>query len=830
LNKKGKVILILQKSARFLMIFLCAIMFHGNVFGDENSLCHKASHTIGYGMSVGLGCGLCGSGQYAILNDGSFSDYYVDYYVCVPGSCSADGSCILDGGEGQDCVETDDTYSRGEDGHCVENNICASADGSCLTDGCGMVGTQCQQCSGETPYSLKINGVSVSYNICVPNIAEENSDAAKCDENNKGCVCKSGFGAQDYAAATMFTTEQPGGCYACGENYITIDNACVECKGGQVANHVSDTCDCPRNQTFDDEKQKCVCMSGMGLNENNECETLGDGQIINSEGYLDKCDFGSVPNPDKNLCEPCDSKHVANENQTKCVKTCQGQGYGKYTENTHSQCVKCTDYGKFEVNGVCKDGCGQYQVNENGTCKYCDEFYDVDASTCVDNCLDKYGDNNQTVLTKRAYNYTVENIKICVRCNPYQDMVDGNCKSCASNQWFDSSEPQGSRCKSCPKNFACNGTTKKRCPFGTLSDENVGVCKGLKINNNNANKGFLYDIDNTAVNKVVSESDYDNYDVERFFYAQCINVNGYAESYADSESYKQIHGEENTRYENYKQMLQRDYSEYYAEGNNASVDFSNIVSSARDIRVCHQCKDTERANVSGVCLCGQKTNPNAGLIKDIVPERHGEICQVCPLNNVKKGQQDESYTCNPCSDNKGFLWDTSTNTFVCATCSGDTALYTDSTDSNGMKWCLTYDELKSALPKNDEYYVADTYYQENNVWTNCPAGSCCLGGKKYSCKKGTVSLANMVCENGTPGKCVGCVGKTTEREGTSCDGLTIDTCKSNMCIVSIVPTTFCIGTNSVEGMCFEIEKIKMSLKEGVGVFNTIDITKTDSGQ
>ena len=37
------------------------------------------------------------------------------------------------------------------------------------------------------------------------------------------------------------------------------------------------------------------------------------------------------------------------------------------------------------------------------------------------------------------------------------------------------------------------------------------------------------------------------------------------------------------------------------------------------------------------------------------------------------------------------------------------------------------------------------------------------------------------------------------------------------------------GDNAAK-MCFEIEEIKMSLKEDVGVYNTTDITKTTYGQ
>ncbi|MBQ7409564.1 MAG: hypothetical protein IJV03_03295, partial [Alphaproteobacteria bacterium] len=183
-------------------------------------------------------------------------------------------------------------------------------------------------------------------------------------------------------------------------------------------------------------------------------------------------------------------------------------------------------------------------------------------------------------------------------------------------------------------------------------------------------------------------------------------------------------------------------------------------------------------------------------------------------------------------EGEGFYWNN--GEYVCAKSgtdeySGleDTGLYTyTDAGKNTYTWCLTHTELVAVMGQDAEaYYVGD-----ENVWNYCLAGSCCLSGKKYSCKKGTVSLPNMKCNN-TPGQCEDCGGKTTKSEGTSCNGYQdLDTCKNNMCTVSITPTKFCIGLNSATGMCFEIEEIKMSLKDGVGVYNTNDITKTNYGQ
>lgn len=803
-------------------------MFHGNVFGEEPEElknCNKNTHIIGYGMNPV--CSPCGEGKYAKLRDNS----EVPYYECAT-KCDDNDYCILEGEKGKDCVKTNDVYARGADGKCVENDPCASADGSCLTAGCGKVGDQCQQCGGNTPYSLtiKING---DYsNFCVS--APSSMDDYNCNDNDKTCVCKSGYYSERGANNPLNGTTSQHGCRKCANfdnyNYYITDeyNVCKECIGGQMANHETNECVCPENQEFDATKQKCVCVSGMGLNENNECETRGNGQITNSEGYLEKCGFGTVPNSPKDGCQECPMRTAANVDNSYCVTNCEGNGVGKLTQSDLAQCVVCSEQPNdnggqmFEDNGICVPGCGSYQIAQNGSCVYCsgaENIYDTELNGCISTCNDEYDGDNK--LVKRAYSFTFqtpnnERHSVCTKCGPYDDFRYQNCESCESNQWFDDTKNTGGHCQPCPKNFACNGKTKKRCPFGTTSGENEGVCRGLRIGNSNADKGFLYNVSGAAFDdKVVSESDYNNYDVERFEYSKCSNVNGYAESYAGSESYKQIYGEESRKYNGYKNMLQRDYSEYYAEGNNASVDFSNIVNgSSRDIRVCHQCKDIERVIDNMGCVCGQKGgNPTAGQIVDIVTEGgHGTVCQVCPQdpNGVNIGAEQAPHTCKPCSDNKGFLWDTSTNTFKCATCSGDTALYTD---SNGMKWCLTYAELAKVADD------ANTYYQDKNVWTECSAGSCCMNGDKYECVQGTYSWKGMAC-SGAVGNCVACQnGKTTSGKGTVCNSSDETTCQSSVCNTYIDAKKFCIKDKQNQNWCFEIAAIPMSFEKMYHITN-----------
>jgi hypothetical protein len=687
---------------------------------------------------------------------------------------------------------------------CVENDPCAS-DTSCTNPGCGKgVGTQCQQCGDETPYSLTIpettasNGQSVpAYNICV-------KEESYADCTNNVCTCKNGYGAQK---PSRFNNNAY--CPVCESNtYSNSDTngKCLPCDGKlDIQNGLNVGCTaCGANEQPNSNHTACVCKIGYGRDtENGVCrkcggdEHPGETSVEDTEGY--KCitytsenDFGKVPDivSDGNekyyyKYKTCRNVKVAKYDNSRCVDICGNTGfngetgYGRYKKDGLSQCVKCSDYGmtakqKKQGDYSCELECDAYQVIQDGSCAYCSGekyIYDTKEKKCINICENEYDNNNN--LLKIAYSYVVDSHTVCTKCDDaYQDFINNACTPCASNQWFDADETTGSRCKSCPKNFACNGKTKIKCPFGTIAAEGSGNCSA----SGTTDTGFLYKntdgkyevVDEATYNEIHGEDYY-----KKFEYHDCGSVNGYPKSYNND-----------------------------------------------DIRVCQKCEDTERV-INNSCVCGS-TEKGAGQITDAVKEDgHGTVCQVCPSGYKKI--EGSAYTCNTCSeDGKGFLWNGST--FDCAKCSGSTALYTD---SNGLKWCLTYDELKRAFPKNqsDEYYVADTYYQENNVWTKCPAGSCCMNGGKHECVQGTYSWKGMACSGGA-GNCYSCAstGKTTEGKGTKCEinnGNEEQQCKSKIrtiCNTYIDANKFCITSKTNEKWCFDITKIPMS-------FNTIYNTK-----
>ena len=527
------------------MIFLCAIMFHGNVFGDDNSFCHSDSHTIGYGLNNDLGetsCSICGQDEYAILNYGEFSVFPTGYYECVPGSCSDNNSCILEGASGKDCVKTDDTYSRGEDGHCVENNICAF-DFSCTTAGCGMVDDQCQQCSENyfyVPEKNETNGWGVSTHTPARNICISDTTNMICDDNNL-CVCSPGYG--------FVVSGENVECKKCEVNEYSDQGECKLCGGKlNTQNGLNIGCEpCGENEQANSDHTACVCKIGYGLDtENGECRKCGgtdhpgETSVPDGSGYkCENVEFGMIPKYDNNLglyFESEDCKvygKIANYDNSVCVDSCTNTGfnnetgYGKYTKNNYSQCVKCADYdGQVskpdnDNSGayICAAECGAYQtVQPDGSCGYCSDvqFYDVDKSKCVNTC------NN-------SYPVSDENTNVNVCCGEYQyfDYSTKECKSCESNQWFEERT-----CQPCPKNFACNGKTKIKCPFGTVSEAGTGACASKDdVFYNSA--GFLYNLDGVYTN--VSENDYYKVDdegyYERFVYDFCSKVNGYREPY-----------------------------------------------------------------------------------------------------------------------------------------------------------------------------------------------------------------------------------------------------------------------------------------------------------
>lgn len=812
-------------------------MFHGNVFAvddldctrigwglDENNNCVQCSGAAGVKEtktppSDSEYCSYAGNEIYDIVDNGARCT--VNIHICYSCSgtnnpypnenhsecttCKDTGYGVVDGV----CVKCTDnqnsSYDQNMDANVCVEDPCAS-DTSCTTAGCGKVGDNCEQCSENyfyVPEKNETNDWGVSTHTPARNICISDTTNMICDDNNL-CVCSPGYG--------FVVSGETVECKKCEVNEYSDQGECKLC-GGKLTtqNGLNIGCDqCGANEQPNSGHTACVCKMGYGLDtENGECRKCGgtdhpgETSVPDDSGYkCEKVGFGMIPKYDNNLGvyfedKNCDSGKIANYDNSVCVDSCTNTGfnnetgYGKYTENNLSQCVKCADYdGQVskpdnDNSGayICAAECGAYQtVQPDGSCGYCsnDKYYDFDRKTCVNTC-----NNSYTVSAGDT------NVNVC--CGEYQyfDTEAGKCKSCESNQWFEERT-----CQSCPKNFACNGKTKIKCPFGTVAEAGTGACASKDFPSGDVlynSAGFLYNLDGVYTN--VSENDYYKADdddkdyYERFVYDSCNKVNGYREPYEID--------------------LGEQYKDY-------TIDTTNIY-------VCHQCENTERPNVSGGCLCGQKKDTTAGLIKDIVSGGHGEICQVCPLNNVNiKGGQDKSYTCNPCPDGQGFYWNN--GKYVCTACPDGTGLYKKEKDK--YTWCLTHEQLVQMEQDAESYYIGD-----GNVWANCPAGSCCLEGKKYSCKKGTVSLANMVCENGTPGQCADCGGKTTKSEGTACDGLNIEACKTNMCTESITPTTFCIGLNSATGMCFKIEEIKMSLKEGAGVYNTIDITgQTNSGQ
>ena len=730
---------------------------------------------------------------------------------------------------------------------CVENDPCAS-DASCTAAGCGKVDNQCQQCGGDKPYSLTISvGDGDSYNICVASL-----ENASCTD--KSCTCNDGYVAKD--AVMIAVLSLPARCEACIGGYYPDNGICKSCDGKlttQDGLNIGCTA-CGANEQPNSDHTACVCKIGYGRDaENGVCrkcggdEHPGETSVEDTEGY--KCitytsenDFGKVPDKVSDGNEEyyysyktCGSVQVAKYDNSRCVDVCVNTGfngetgYGRYKKDGLSQCVKCSIYGmtakqKRQEGYSCEEECDAYQVIQDGSCVYCsgaENIYDTELNGCISTCDDEYDGDNK--LVKRAYSFTFqtpnnERHSVCTKCGPYDDFRYQNCTSCGENEWFDDTKKTGGHCQPCPKNFACNGKTKKRCPFGTADVGNGSEisqkCASLQKTTNNKNRGFLHVFDSNYEN--VSENDYNTYDETKFgyfMYYNCGKLNAVSKSYADSESYKQIYGEESPeeKYNGYKNMLQRDYSEYMGDGK-YNININKIFSSGRDIQICEKCKDIERV-VGNSCVCGQDAaNPTAGQIVDIVTEGgHGTVCQGCP-NGVNIGTDQAPHTCKPCSDNKGFLWDTSTNTFKCETCGGNTALYTDSSNMK-LKWCLTYAELGKVV--ND----AGTYYQENNVWEKCPAGSCCFGGETYECVQGTYSWKGMAC-SGAVGNCVACQnGKTTSGKGTVCNSSDETTCQSSVCNTYIDAKKFCIKDKQNQNWCFEIAEIPMSFEKMYHITN-----------
>lgn len=635
------------------------------------------------------------------------------------------------------------------------------SDPNCTEPGKGVVGGDCVQC-GDNEYSFTIpESDSMSGGtISEHNICVSKDDSSMtCDDTNKVCTCNAGY-----------ETVDDSGCSACsGNTYSEDGKSCVECNGiidkdGTL--NVGCT-ECGDGKQPTRSHDKCVCAEGYGLVEG-KCELCSNGKTsVESEdgGYeCTVCETG-VPQQLGNIysgCVACSEGFFPDETHTKCVQSCSGDGIGKFTEDGVTQCVKCSTKNMTLSDGVCVSECLNYKVKNNGECGYCEDgkVYDMVTKDCIDSCP--------------SLQETDGGVLVCCEEYKYFDQASEQCKSCADNQYFDEG-----KCHVCPKNFSCDGKTKTRCPYGTTTQNVVGECS---VPTDIKGQGFLYEKEGYQV-QVIDDSKYesmDNDDIQYFKYDYCNKVNGYSET------------------------------------GTSEVDGKTV-----PIQTCHTCDTKTQHPVDGTCVCGRKSQKegeqDVGVVSGI--GKHKDVCQICP-NGLSSQLEIGNYVCNGCPDTTPFYhWDG--EKYTCEkTCPNGTALYTD---KNGYGWCLTHEELKNVI--GDEAEANRYYKNDNNSWELCPAGYCCLDGKDYQCNRGTFSLyeGGLACQN-EAGICVSCDGKTTANTGTFCTKQYTkeSACKPSVCTESITPTTFCIGENYNENMCFNINNIKMTLASGV--YNTKDVT------
>ena len=742
-------------------------MVHGNVFGVNDSSCVNGdSHIIGHGMNTDSGadsptCSLCGGDRYAILNNGNFTDFDTGYYVCI-NDCSDPTYCIKSEGTGKDCVKMNNDYERGDNDECVVKDRCASLS-PCTAGGCGVddsTGT-CKTCDG---YSLFIpaEGLKVGHNVCV---ASE-IDNATCE--NGVCTCNGGYFSIEGYSNSFVTRETE--CSPCAFLGITQNNECKECTGGKIPNAAKTECVCPEGMV--DSNGGCVCQTG----------------VINLAGdsCVSECESGQGYDSNSGKCSVCSANNYSQPRANAtggrvCVSGCDN-GYGAAEDGN---CKTCSELGKITgPNGGCVDSCPRgTKEDENNNCRPCKDLNKVNQNGgCKEKC---------------NMGYVPDADGVCVTC--YKNAQPDKTKYIDYNGGvFDELVNEGLNtddCKECPTNFICNGAKKIKCPFGTTRTGNSTECTG----STDDNKGFVYAPGNDSAQwEIRTENTYlslNEDQVKDFKYKSCKNFAAVATK-GTIENLAPTYYSDRARYEDFGMQ-----------------DIGNI-----NIAVCESCGVGHHV-ASNTCYCGD-LNSNYGVVKDSLGLGFTETCQICPNdyeNPFDNNQGD--YVCKPCSDGKAFYLDTD-GKFSCKKCvfEGHASYKKDNED-----WCLSYDQLTSALNNTDDN--SDRYYRKSekidNIpvysWELCPAGYCCYGGKSTPCIRGTFSGEGTVCEgNSLSGVCTACTnGKTTASTGTECNIKNnnqstnyASVCSNEVCTSDVEATKFCIDRDNK--ICFDIDKIKMS--------------------
>ncbi|KAL6628865.1 hypothetical protein U3516DRAFT_657675 [Neocallimastix sp. 'constans'] len=320
---------------------------------------------------------------------------------------------------------------------CSDSNTCTKCeDGTYINEGkCEACSPNCEYCSGPNECIKCKDGTF------------KNEEKGTCEACSPGCeLCTS---LDNCIKCKDGTFINEGRCKACSSNceLCSSQDDCVKCKDGTFKNEENGKCEekgtceiidnCPLNSY--QKGQKCVCVDGLYMNDNeicepcspgcencsgpNDCSKCKDGTFI-KEGKCEVCSPGCELCSDLNTCTKCEDGTYIKEGR--CEACSPGCEYCSSPNN----CVKCKD--------------GTFKNIEKGTCEGCLPGCDLcsNGTECI-----KWKDNMNQCGNMNSCNQCIY-LKGMNKCNHHGGYFIDSSDSDSSDSDSDSSDSDSESCNS----------------------------------------------------------------------------------------------------------------------------------------------------------------------------------------------------------------------------------------------------------------------------------------------------------------------------------------------------------------------------------------------
>lgn len=654
-------------------------------------------------------------------------------------------------------------------------------DGKCVDDcekGYYSVGTKCLSCEEHCDLCINDNkcnacqeGFFLFKEDCVE-ICPLFTFGDKADRKCKYC--------SDSEKCKSCSDENPDICLACNSG-ILYNGKCIDnCPDGTYYCVKDDACKvCPEGCELCSAKTNCnKCKTGLILFES-QCIENCPIEYVKVNGTCEKCGLGCATccKSDHNKCKTCIESLVFFNDR--CVESCiEGSFLTTNSDgkiicrscpdtckecDSNRKCTLCDDglvlldgtcidncpVGKVEIDGVCIDcggqNCDVCTKRNIDNCQKCAEGFFNNLGVCVENCLEGYFENIETMKCENCDNtcktcdnpdgcrtcrdglYFKEGTFDCETCDQSHIIIKDTCYSCKVDN-CDKCGVDDHTCEVCSGSYVLIGTEcKENCPDATFKvgqvcnpcSPNCLSCTAIDSCNKCENLKFI--LDGTCVEVcpvgygVNDKNECIKCQVDNCTKCDGLNPDKCLECPSNFVLTKNICKEicpENT----------------FKDGVNCSP-CPNLCKSCEDSNTCIVCEDSYFVK-NGICTndCGD------GFYLDVLSRE----CVICNTSNCQECSPD---TCKNCND--GFYLLNNECVLDCP----EGYFKDDNKCSHCITGCLVCSNTDSCIKCEDGLVIF-----ENKCVTDCPLGYTKIGEKCEQCLDSNCEI----CSLGNPGTCEKC--------------------------------------------------------------------------